>query len=288
MTNARTGFMTTRSKVLEETTEHLSRLSIRCTTSGEQHYKVGGNDHLVTKNNYLLINRGQNYKTSFESDIDQEMELVAFQPGFAEDLYYSLNKSSGALLDDPFNTWNQQVTFFEHTYDMDPIIKTIFDRLRNITLLDDVIKKEMDIESIYTALLTRMFETQHNIRTELAKLPSAKLSTRKELFRRLNIARDYMEAHIDNKLTLEDISRISCLSLHHFRREFRSLFGCSPHAFLLAKRVDRARNLLNNPHINVIDVALACGFENASSFIRIFKQYTGHTPGSYKTQQLTR
>jgi len=288
MTNTRTGFMTTKSKLLEETTEHVSRLSIRCTTSGEQHYKIGGNDHLLTKNNYLLINRGQSYKTSFESATEQEMELVAFQPGFAEELYYSLNRSAGALLDDPYNSWNQQVTFFEHTYDMDPTIKIIFDRLRNITLLDDAVKREMDLESIYTALLTRMLETQHNIRTEIEKLSSAKLSTRKELYRRLNIARDYMEAHMDDKLSLEDISRISCLSVHHFRREFKSLFGCSPHTFLLNKRINRARYLLGNEHLNLNDVALACGFESTSSFIRVFRQYTGNTPGNYKNMLIVR
>src|SRR5436189_2904021 len=76
------GIMFLKSNKLEETNDHVSRLSIRCVTGGKQYYKVGNHEHTVTPENYLVINQGQHYRTSFESSRDQEMMLMAFKPGY--------------------------------------------------------------------------------------------------------------------------------------------------------------------------------------------------------------
>src|SRR5690242_3515692 len=75
------GVMFINSKKLEETKIHVSRLTIRCISGGEQYYKVGSNEHKVTPENYLVINHGQHYKTSFDGSGDKEMMLMAFNPG---------------------------------------------------------------------------------------------------------------------------------------------------------------------------------------------------------------
>src|SRR5215216_2531243 len=83
------GVMFINSRKLEETDIHISRLSIRCMTGGEQYYKVGSNEHTVTPENYLVINQGQHYKTSYQGSGNNEMMLMAFKPGFAEEILYS-------------------------------------------------------------------------------------------------------------------------------------------------------------------------------------------------------
>jgi hypothetical protein len=112
MESLETGTLMIRSKKLEETDDHVSRLSIRCMLNGNQHYKVGNHDVLVTPKNYLVVNQGQHYKTSFHSDHELEMLLVAFKPEFAEALLQSLVISEDQLLDDPFTHSRQPITFF--------------------------------------------------------------------------------------------------------------------------------------------------------------------------------
>ena len=277
-----TGTFTLKSKKLEETSDHVSRLSIRCTLSGEQHYKVGGNDFLVKPDNYLLVNQGQHYKTSFEADTEQEMILVAFRPGFAESLYYSLSNPTDVLLDNPFNSHTQKINFFEKTYDCDPMIQSHFQRLKKIMELDPAAKQELDMDGIYTALFTRLLVVQQALPAEFNKLKAVKRATREELFRRLSIAKDFMDANLGLKIYLEDIARIACLSVHHFKREFRTLYGISPHRYLLVQRIVKAKTLLNNSSFSIDEVAIAAGFENVSSFIRQFKEHTGNTPGVFR------
>src|SRR5262245_189307 len=68
MEELETGFLLIRSRQLEETFDHVSRLSIRCMLNGNQYYRVGNHEMLVTAKNYLIVNEGQHYKTSFSAD----------------------------------------------------------------------------------------------------------------------------------------------------------------------------------------------------------------------------
>src|SRR6187397_2286313 len=69
MEQLETGTLFIKSKRLEETSDHVSRLSIRCILNGEQHYKVNMHDHRITPDTYLVVNQGQHYKTSFQSKV---------------------------------------------------------------------------------------------------------------------------------------------------------------------------------------------------------------------------
>lgn len=282
MADLETGTLFIRSKSLEETDDHVSRLSIRCMLNGRQHYKVDGNDHLVHADNFLVVNQGQHYKTSFSAKQEQEMILVAFQPGMAERVYHSMSSSPEKLLDDPFGVARQNISFFDKTYDRDLVVHKLFVRLRRLIDAPFGIKTKADIDGMYDALLVRLFELQHPLHKEMRRLECAKQSTREELYRRLTIAREYMDAHSGDNIRLEDIARTACLSVHHFKREFAKVYQVTPHRYLSHKRMEKAIRLLQRRHISIKELSLECGFESTSAFIRQFKASTGQTPGSYR------
>lgn len=292
MGDLETGTLFIKAKSLEETDDHVSRLSIRCMLKGEQHYRVGGNEHLVTPQKYLVVNQGQHYRTSFSGSEEQEMILVAFKPGFAESVFTSLMQSEEQLLDEPFVVAQDSLLFFEKTYDHDPFMHSLFMTLRSLMNLSSAQRKELgtDIlrkaqtEEIYTALLLRLLHVHRGLTTDINKLRSSKKSTRVELFRRLSIARDFMEANLHLSLTLEDIAQKACLSLHHFKREFKDLFGVSPHRYLVNRRIEKAQQLLGQGYVSIEEVCRQTGFENTSSFIRLFRERTGSTPGRYRAR----
>lgn len=93
---------------------------------------------------------------------------------------------------------------------------------------------------------------------------------------------DYVEAHLDQPLSLGELAALCNLSEYHFARMFRTSFGLPPHQYLLARRLATARQLLRFGDLALGDIALRCGFASASHFSNRFRQVLGATPGDYR------
>ena len=157
------GVMFMNGKKLEETDMHISRLSIRCFTGGDQYYKVGSKDHKVTPENYLVINHGQQYKTSYDGPGNKEMMLIAFKPGFAEEILYSVMTDEEKLLDDPFRPVDQPVYFFEKTYESDAYISNTFNWFRNLMNEERGWKKTVDLDAVCSGMLMRLLQIHRGL-----------------------------------------------------------------------------------------------------------------------------
>lgn len=93
--------------------------------------------------------------------------------------------------------------------------------------------------------------------------------------------RDYIDANLTHDISLDDLAREAQLSRFHVLRVFRRTAGMTPHAYLLSRRVARARLRLAAGR-TLTETALACGFFDQSHFTRVFKRHTGLTPGRYR------
>ena len=98
-------------------------------------------------------------------------------------------------------------------------------------------------------------------------------------------ARHLMDAQLGEPITLAQLAAIACCSPSHFCREFRRLYGLSPRAYLIRKRVARARQLLAGRE-SVLDVCLAVGYESISTFSGLIKKQTGRPPRAHKRARL--
>jgi len=83
-------------------------------------------------------------------------------------------------------------------------------------------------------------------------------------------------------LSLQALANESGYSRVHFVRMFRAATGYSPHNYLLNVRLERARELLKNPSLSLIDIALDCGFSSHSHMSRLFHKSVGVTPSTYR------
>jgi AraC family transcriptional regulator len=102
---------------------------------------------------------------------------------------------------------------------------------------------------------------------------------RRRLFRVL----DCIEANLEGDLTLDHLASIACLSRFHFARAFKAALGKTPHQYVTAKRIERAKALLIRGDQSLVDVALALNFSSQANFTRAFRRLTGQTPGQYRS-----
>jgi AraC family transcriptional regulator len=101
--------------------------------------------------------------------------------------------------------------------------------------------------------------------------------------RRLRAVVAYIEDHLDANLTLEDLAAVAHLSPYHFARQFRTATGLPPHQFVIARRVERARQFLQGDgDLPLAQVASRVGFSDQSQLSRHFKRLVGVTPGRFR------
>jgi AraC family transcriptional regulator len=86
----------------------------------------------------------------------------------------------------------------------------------------------------------------------------------------------------DSDLSLQALANESGYSRVHFVRMFKAATGSSPHNYLLNLKLERARELLKNPSMPLIDIALDCGFSSHSHLSRLFHKFVGVTPSAYR------
>ena len=104
----------------------------------------------------------------------------------------------------------------------------------------------------------------------------------RNIVRSLAETRRYMEAHLDESLTIPALSRRACLSAPTFKEAFRQLYGLPVHTWLRQRRMERAAELLNTSGLNLEGVAKAVGYSSVSQFAAAFRQQYGVTPGQYR------
>ena len=86
----------------------------------------------------------------------------------------------------------------------------------------------------------------------------------------------------DSDLSLQALANESGYSRVHFIRMFKAATGSNPHNYLLNLKLERARELLKNPSMSLIDIALDCGFSSHSHMSRLFHKFVGVTPSAYR------
>jgi AraC family transcriptional regulator len=100
---------------------------------------------------------------------------------------------------------------------------------------------------------------------------------------RLRAVVEYIEDNLGGGPTLAQLAAVVGLNPYHFARQFKAATGLPPHQYVILRRVERAKELLQaGAELSLAELALRAGFSNQSQFGYHFKRLLGVTPGQFQ------
>jgi len=103
---------------------------------------------------------------------------------------------------------------------------------------------------------------------------------------RINLALDYVDRHLSEKIVLEDIARAAHFSSYHFHRIFTGLLNETTAEYINRAKLEKACQQLSYTQKGVSQIATDLGFSSVATFSRAFKQYTNSSPSTYRNEGL--
>jgi len=262
--------------------KHISRLSIRSISDGYQHHQVGKRNIFLDQENFLVLNEGETFHSQISTNKDVEGLVVAFNALDIAAIKKAETQNARSLLDDPYHF--SQNDFFVHTqcFSIKPELKSM------LSILKKSMKSNYNVSLFYQELFTEILfwvrQESNELNQKVFNIKAKKISTKIEIARRINIIREYIDANFSEDISLIHLSKVATMSPFHLLRSFKSLFRITPHQYLIMVRLKKAKFLLRDTDYDVNTITKLVGFQNNSSFIRLFKSRTLQTPLEYRRQ----
>lgn len=134
---------------------------------------------------------------------------------------------------------------------------------------------ELYWDAMMSALMLRLIREHSNLGAAASRARHT-LSQR-----RLRRVLDYVEASLSKPVRLSDLASVAGCSASHFSHAFARAKGRSPYSYVLARRVNRAKELLRDTGLPLSLIAPQCGFQSTRQLSRMFKRETGVTPTAF-------
>ncbi|MBO3698303.1 AraC family transcriptional regulator [Roseivirga sp. E12] len=260
-----------------------TRFSIRFGLKGTQLYHINDAQLRVNTDQFLVMNHETEYSVSSEYGEDTTMLAFCFNENFVKDFVsYHMRTQAGLL--DGFGLYDLSDPLPEFPLHTLPIT----DKLR--VAIEDAMGNKMnrfndtDDYDLFSSMLESVFASANSSLNVFQDQEIVKRSTKVELYKRLSIARDYIQAHFSEDVNLNELSKVACLSPYHFHRAFKHTFGITPKKFVTGLRIEKAKWLLLNKSFSVQTICTEVGFKDVSSFTRLFTSYAGLTPSVFRNQ----
>jgi AraC family transcriptional regulator len=160
----------------------------------------------------------------------------------------------------------------------DPLLEQLAIGIAN-ALRDGTSEDGLYIDAI-SHMMAAHLARAHSTRSRPVRITSAKPISGWKMRRLV----EFIEENLENDLSLHALAAEVEISPLYLARAFRAAIGQSPHQYVLTRRIERARELLRNTDMPVVDVALASGFSSQSHLAHWFVRQVGVSPAAYRRQ----
>ena len=157
----------------------------------------------------------------------------------------------------------------------DPLLEVIFAAMRAEAATPDLMDK-IFMDSLLETFLMRLLAGYSTARIQAPRS--------REILPRFQLARvlEYIDAHLQSPITLDELAATVSCSVFHFSRAFRNATGEPPYRFVLGRRVARAASLLSITTLSIDEISTRCGFNNTRQLSRSFLKLMGQSPSMFR------
>ncbi len=259
--------------------KHAGCLSIKTVLSGEEWYGVNGGGLIVRPGQFLILNHEQSYACRVDKPGTHTVS-VFFRKEFAQSVFRDLVHAEENLLDNPFDPGNVTPEFFQTLNQIDTDLQSSLARL--LEGLDNKTYDSQLVDEHLIFLLNGLIRSHRLNISRAVQVKALKSSTRKEVYKRICIAKDVIHSNYMLKPSLDELSASAGISVPQLVRQFKAAFYLTPHQYLMEVRLAHAARLLQENNTPVHEASWMCGFENQSAFCRAFKSRYGVQPGKFR------
>ena len=241
------------------------------------YYKVGNKEHAVNEGNFLLACKQPDVSAYFDSKKTVKSICIDICPATVAEAFTVLTAQNDCQFDNYLAGYFKVPEFFEAVC---PVNAAQFGNKLNELVLaitngqaHHYVDKEWFLD-----LIEKIIFHEYGNYLALNGIRSVKPETRKEILRRLKVAKQYID---DEYLAIDETSQVAsfcAMSAFHFFRSFRQAFGISPYQYLLNKRLELARELITSGGMSVTAIAAHCNFPDIFTFSKAFKRQFNVAP----------
>lgn len=254
---------------------YFSPISLRYVHSGTIDYKCGNTYRNVSSNKFFLLAVPKMIQTRIESEQEVDGLTLFFDEQLIKELLALKTSGLTSLLD--------------HMGDLDTFIieELLIPKMdnslsSNLALILTMLENDNDsgLYSIFRNVIHTILDYNIDNFERSEDLALSKISTKKEIIRRLYLGKCFIHDNFNKNIGLEDIARSAFLSKYCFQRHFRKFFNISPTEYLVKLRLTNAERLIKTKKHSIASISSQCGFNSPQYFNHSFKNEYGYAPSS--------
>jgi AraC-like DNA-binding protein len=253
------------------TFDHLTLMSM---TKGK---KIMHMDHIAPfdylAGESLIVPGGQTMHIDYpDADLNNPTQCIALmlEESFLQQTFSQMESYSLTLNDPRQWTLPENACYFVNSAEITALVGKIA-RLS----LEHMPMNELRVELSLKELIVMLAQQQHLSQLEAYAAKGANND-------HFTYVMHFIRQHLSEKISIEKLSRMACMSRTNFFKAFKTYCGLSPADYIVRERISLARQLLPDHTMSIAEIAYQTGFNNIPYFIRQFRKQEGVTPGEYR------
>ena len=253
-------------------------LTLKYVLNGTEGYRIDGEKRTLNSGQFLISNCGQELACHFDEDKPVQGLCMYIDENLIKQRISEASLTEDQLLDGgTILTELPEFRDFVYTAGYRALGHFAANTANSIDKLSD-----LGTGAFFHVLADEMVKHNRTDNKKVSLFPGTKNSTKEEIHRRITTCINFIYAHYDKDLSIGELAKISNMSEFHFLRSFKSGLGITPHKFINLLRLEKAAELLASSAILVNEIGFEVGYNDASSFGRVFKRHFSITPVEYR------
>lgn len=256
--------------------------SIKHVARGKEEYIVNNRKYIVKQGEYLLGNNFSEGKVKIGSDEIVKGICININADILSEVVAAYVRPDTPELDLSLDNFFRTREFYESKYSAESThLGHKLQHFASICETEDNISHEQE-KLFYYSLSESIVHDHVKLLGKLNSIDAIKSVTKKELFRKIEKAKEFIDCNYTQEIKIEKIAQFVGLSEFHFYRLFKSLHSCTPHQYIVNKRLEQSRIMLSKREGSALEIATICGFYDVSAFSNAFKKHFGYSPTKIK------